>query len=65
MENRLRFAVAIFSVSEVPKRGRSKRGRTQRSAREGKRKRAKKHKRAQQGSKERKRALSRTNCKQP
>ena len=61
--------------SAVPKRGRSKRGRTQKhanerkraqmSAKERKRKSAKERKRAQKGAKECKRALLREKCKQP
>ena len=61
--------------SAVPKRGRSKRGRTQKhanvrkraqmSAKERKRKSAKECKRAQKGANERKGALPRKNCKQP
>ena len=62
-------------TSAVPKRGRSKRGRSQKhanarkraqmNAKERKRKSANARKRAQKGAKERKRALPRKNCKQP
>ena len=61
--------------SAVPKRGRSKCGRTQKhanerkrgqmSAKERKRKSAETRKRAPKGARERKRALPRKNCKQP
>ena len=55
----------IKHVSEVPKRGRSKRGRTQKHANEHKRAQTQVCKRAQKGAKECKRALPRKHCKQP
>ena len=51
--------------SEVPKRGRSKRGRTHKHANERKRAQTQVHKRVQKGAKECKRALARKNRKQP
>ena len=53
------------SESAVPRRGRSKRSRTQKHANEHKRARTQVCKRAQKSAKERKRALACKNCKQP
>ena len=53
-----------YNYSAVPKRGRCKRGRTQKHANERKRAQKSANKRVQKSAKGRKRAHPRTNCKQ-